>query len=149
MKFEKEILILEKHKSLNTYEDVQEFEKAIGMICDYKDPDCIGILMGFLDDDCPYPEVMYTIIHGIESFEIEVYVNQVIFNMEKAWDLSPEFCSNLLGRILNHSKAFEVLKNEIVKNEKNPQIYHVTKKLMENSIYHKGKCEELMDMIKN
>jgi hypothetical protein len=80
---------------------VQRSEKLLGQIAGLHDPSSIGLLLPILDDHAEYDELMFSIIHAIESFDDNVYVREILRDLPEFLAKSPQWATILHMRILN------------------------------------------------
>ena len=80
---------------------VLDFEDVLAEMIALKDDGMIVPLMEFFDDEPPYLELMFSIIHTIESFDRETYIAQTLTGMPSLRERSPEWAETLIIRMLN------------------------------------------------
>lgn len=78
-----------------------ELENVLGQVVALNDPDCIGPLILLLEDDESLDELMFSIVHAIEVFDDDVYVDQVLQVLAALVQKSPRWAIVLHMRILN------------------------------------------------
>jgi hypothetical protein len=84
-----------------TSHDAQQFEQALQMVLSFRDPDCISALLLLLDDNAVFHELMFAIIHGVESFGIDQYLPHLLSCLLELHRTSPFWTGVLHYRILN------------------------------------------------
>lgn len=96
-------LIVKLHDALHAPDDesVRKFENILGKIAALNDPDCIGQLLPFFDDDSEYDEMMFSIIHTIECFDDATYVRAIVDHLDSFFAASPRWATVIHMRILN------------------------------------------------
>jgi len=87
------------------------FECVLAKIVALRTVDAILPLLSCFDDDAPYDEVMFSIIHGIETFDDKAYLEQVLRGSVDLCANSPRWASILFMRILNA----ETCRHELVR----------------------------------
>ena len=93
---------------------VKDFEDVLASIANMNNPDCIPELTKFFDDDLEfYVELTFSIMHLIEKFEDEIYINGLIKSLPDFWYQSPKTAAMVHYRILNSECMREVYTKEI------------------------------------
>ncbi len=87
--------------------NVELFEGYLAEIRNLDEPSCISKLINCLDDNAEYQELMYSVIHTIESFDDETYVQELFKTLPNSWEQSPEWIQVLHWRIFNSENTFE------------------------------------------
>lgn len=146
--FEKEIALLEQTKTFDTDESFDRFEQAIVSILSYEDPRSISVLLGYLRDEEDYPEMMYQIIHAVESFPMDDYIIQLLKSLSAIYKTSPDNTRTLIYRVLNKKVAFTVLKKYIKKKHIDfSGLKRVLQDISDDSPDHQPLCKELLGML--
>jgi len=104
-----EIKQLEKLIDAKSQGYVQECEMKLAKICCYHDPRIIKEFAVLFSDDCE-DDLMWSIIHCIEDFEDEVYVENVLSVLPIIYEKSPMWASILIIRITNNPNSLICLK---------------------------------------
>lgn len=97
-----EIQNLYAHRLLKTEEDFEQFENTLEGLADYNDESIIAELCTVFDDYTEDEEVMFGLIHFIESFEKEVYLTEMPKALPNMIENAKEWAIILNKRILNH-----------------------------------------------
>jgi Immunity protein 30 len=90
--------------SPNYFED---FEKIVREIGSLKDPSSIPALTRFFkdnSDDLDIEDLMWSIIHTIEIFDMDVYIEKILEISPHICENSPRWASIVFMRILNSDK---------------------------------------------
>ncbi len=105
------------------------FENVLAKIIALRSPNVVLPLLLFFGDQSPYDEVMFSIIHGIEVFEDQTYVEQVLRGAVAFCAKSPRWASIVFMRMLNA----EPTRRELIRQlrEADPITKAVIKNLME------------------
>jgi len=82
-----------------------EFEKVLEQVNELNDQTVIVKLTRFFKDDSKYDEVMFSIVHTIESFDLDVYICNLIQATPWLYENAPRWNSILLMRVLNSESA--------------------------------------------
>lgn len=87
------------------------FEKLLEEVVNIRTPMYIVPLLTLLNDESVYDELMFSIIHGIEVFDDEVYVSEVLRDAVNLCKKSPRWASIIFMRMLNsESTRLELIK---------------------------------------
>jgi TusA-related sulfurtransferase len=107
---------LKELSKMRTEDDIVEFEKCLSDIALVKDLAMLGQLIDLFDDQCPYPEVMFSLVHAVESYPNEMYVKVILDKLPHGIEHFPDWFKILLYRILNEpdcSKYFQIYMNKV------------------------------------
>jgi hypothetical protein len=85
---------------------VERFENILEQIALLNEPACIPMLLKFLEDDAPYDEAMFSIIHTIEYFEGEVFVEAILDALPWFCTRSPRWATIIHMRIINSPDTY-------------------------------------------
>jgi hypothetical protein len=96
-------------------ENNTEFERSLHQVLKDQNPEKIGELLVLFDDGYDLYELLFSIIHGIENFKDEVYINQLLNNLIELHKNAPEWTKLILTRIKNNEETIQVLKSEYKK----------------------------------
>ena len=131
---------LQENRLMLTEEQVTNFENALTKIADNLDEDDLSAYHLILDDQCQQPDVMFSLIHFLESFDIEPQITAFINVIPKLMITAPEWTRIIHSRILNDVSACQVYQNLLHSANLNTPhfIYH----LLEESIINKLEIKE-------
>ncbi len=101
---------IESHRD-DTY--VEDFENVLISIAELNDPDSIVLLVEFLDDDAPFDELMFSIIHNIEIHDGTTYCRELLKIVPQMRFRSPHWASIVFLRILNSDSTRTELIHQI------------------------------------
>jgi hypothetical protein len=104
---------LRQHAKLQNSVDVERFDATLSQIASLNDPRAIGLLLPFFNDECKFPETMFSIIHTIERFDDETYVREILKALPGLWSRSPYWASVLHFRIFNHPPSRQTYRNRL------------------------------------
>jgi L-rhamnose mutarotase len=102
MDYEQKFKNLKKYAKMAFEEDVKLFDQTVYELADTKDPEVLNRLIDVFDDECEFPEVMYSLVHAIESYPKEVYITSVLNHIEIGVKNYPLWLDKLVNRIFNH-----------------------------------------------
>lgn len=103
------------YAKLENASDFEGYDATLGEIAELHDSRCIELLLPFFDDQCRFPEMMFSIIHTIERFDDQTYVGELIKSLPNFIEQSPYWAKILHFRIINSAPCFEVYKYQLSK----------------------------------
>jgi hypothetical protein len=115
--------------SPNYFED---FEKNVREIGNLRNPSSILSLTRFMkdnSDDLDIEDLMWSIIHTIEIFDVDVYIEKILETSPYVCKNSPRWASIIFMRILNSDKYKTELIHQI--RQASPIVKENIKELME------------------
>jgi Immunity protein 30 len=89
---------IDKNKGDNYFDEFIEIVCEIGKL---NKPESISALSNFFNDDAPEEDLMFAIIHVIEDFSDETYINEILQISVDLYKSSPQWCLVVFMRILN------------------------------------------------
>ncbi|MEW4490863.1 Imm30 family immunity protein [Thalassoglobus sp. JC818] len=92
---------------------VERVEDLLGQVATLNDPDCIGKLLPFFEDDAEYDELMFSIIHSIENFDDATYVREIGNHLGDFFGHSPRWAVIVHMRILNSAPTLTAYSEQI------------------------------------
>ena len=101
---------LEIYKRYNNSKELNEFEKSINFILTNLQLDSIAVLINYLDDNCESIDMMYSIIHAVESFDDEQYVINILKSLEVLIKKSPIWCECIFNRLFNSNNTLKLFR---------------------------------------
>lgn len=118
-------------KSIDTdsHENAAAFEELLEKVVSLKLSDSIGPLLGLLRDNAQHDELMFSIIHGIEIFDDQIYISQILRSAHAIHLESPRWASIIFMRILNSEAARSELVRQL--NDSPPDIKAAVKEIMD------------------
>lgn len=90
---------------------VRDFEAALSEVNELSDRESIVPLMLLMDDATEYDEAMYSIVHSVETYPIDEYLNSFVLALPRLCRDTPRWASIILMRILNSQPATQELKS--------------------------------------
>jgi hypothetical protein len=99
------IEILNANKFMRSDEEVMSFEYALAELALDRNSEYLPTLYLVLDDRCEQHEVMYGLIHFLESFELKDYLQAFIDALDRTIVNAKEWTMILLYGILNRDLA--------------------------------------------
>jgi hypothetical protein len=95
---------------------IDDADEIIAQITNYEDPYSIELLVPLFDDEYPYDEAMYSIIHSIETFDDNTYVKHILRTIPNFIYNAPRWASIVHMRILNSDETRLAYIKECAKN---------------------------------
>jgi hypothetical protein len=109
--------LLSKADYLSSHLDVQQnifdLEGVIAEISELNDPSVIAPLLLLIRDSMSSDEIVFSIIHYVESFDDEIYVRNVIACLNALYKAAPSWCGVILLRIINNDDTAKTLTAQI------------------------------------
>ena len=100
---------LVRSRLLQNEKQVQDFEQSIEKMISMNTSDCMKNLCLGLDDETENDEVMFGLVHTIESFDQELGLEQSLTKLAEALPFmlphAKEWAKTFQKRILNHAEA--------------------------------------------
>lgn len=109
---------LKKYAQMKTQEDIQHFEQGIWEQAQTQDPEKLRQLIDLFDDACPYYEVMYSLVHAVETYSDEIYVPIVMEKAQEGVKKYPFWIYTLIVAIWNTPNGLKLFKENIHKIKK-------------------------------
>ncbi len=128
---------------------VIKFENKLEEIYLTNDSAIISELVKVMDDTFEFDELMFSIIHTIESFEDNVYVKEIISSTPYFILKSPRWASIVYMRIINSPETLKSYINEVKKtSNENKEIIKILLTSMANrGDVIKMKVDDLLNII--
>jgi Immunity protein 30 len=139
------LAILRENRLMQTQQQVTDFENALAEIADNPDEQNLSAYHLILDDQCQQPEVMFSLIHFLESFDIEEQIAAFIKVVPQLMINAPEWTRIIHDRILNDDSACQVYQKLL--HSANLNTPHFLYHLLEESIVNKLKIKESLSSI--
>ncbi|SES45120.1 Imm30 family immunity protein [Psychrobacillus sp. OK032] len=130
MKIQFELTELKNNRLLRDENEVEKFEKSIENILEMKDVNHIEVLCQGFDDLTENDEVMFGLIHAIESYDnivgSEVSLKVLANSIPKMIPHAKEWLKILQKRILNHEPSLNIYKEIIPTLNKDVQDFIIS-----------------------
>lgn len=133
------IEILKENRLMQTEQEINIFETSLAEIANNPNEKDLPEYHLILDDQCQQPEVMFSLIHFLESFEVENQLEAFISVIPQLMINAPEWTRILHDRILNDKLACQVYQKLL--HYHNSQKPHFLYYLLEVSIANHLKTE--------
>jgi Immunity protein 30 len=107
------IKVLEVNRLLRSPHEVAQFEQTLETLAQKPDPADLLSLHLILDDACEQPEVMFSLVHFLESFDVQEQIQAFIQVMPDLVKRAPEWTAILHSRIMNEEIAKAVFEDRV------------------------------------
>lgn len=104
---------LKQYAKMESDEDIRRFEIGVWSLAETKDPEVLKKLIDLFDDECPYYEVMYSLVHAIESYPDEIYVKTLISKIDWGLKSYSFWLVGLIASVWNHSRCCQIFKDNM------------------------------------
>ncbi|NJP10863.1 MAG: hypothetical protein HC866_16440 [Leptolyngbyaceae cyanobacterium RU_5_1] len=117
--------LLEVNRLLRSPDEVALFEQTLEKLAQHSDPADLPDLHLILDDACEQPEVMFSLVHFLESFEVQEQVQAFIQIMPDLMKRAVEWTTILYSRIMNDESARSVFEENVrsMQDQKQDEIH--------------------------
>ena len=139
------INILESNKLMRSPDEVTAFENALASLADRPQNEDLPDLHLILDDRCEQPEVMFGLIHFLESFEMLAQIQAFVTVVPQLMLVASEWTRILHSRILNDDNAC-CLYRDILHSANSQKPNFVRQLLEESATYHLNKREQKLEL---
>ena len=139
------INILEANKLMRSPDEVIAFENALASLADRPQNEDLPDLHLILDDRCEQPEVMFGLIHFLESFDVSAQIQAFVTVVPQLMLVASEWTRILHSRILNDEDACRLYRDILhFLNTQEPSF--VRQFLEESASYHLNKREPKLEL---
>ncbi|NEP44093.1 MAG: hypothetical protein F6K35_34655 [Okeania sp. SIO2H7] len=133
------IEILKENRLMQTEREVAKFENALAEIANNPNQEDLPEYHLILDDKCQQPEVMFALVHFLESFELETQLMAFLKVIPQLATIAPEWTKILHNRILNDETAcnayLKILRS--LNSEKPHFLYYLLEESAANNLNRK------------
>jgi UDP-2,3-diacylglucosamine pyrophosphatase LpxH len=107
------IKILQDNQLMRSFDEVMAFEQALEELAQNPNFDNLSSLHLILNDDCQQPDVMFSLVHFIESFNVQEQIQAFIQVIPILIEQAPQWTEILYTRINNDKTARTVFKTTL------------------------------------
>ncbi|NJN85246.1 MAG: hypothetical protein HC881_01565 [Leptolyngbyaceae cyanobacterium SL_7_1] len=127
--------VLEANRLLRSPNEVALFEQTLEKLAQNPDPTDLPNLHLILDDASEQPEVMFSLVHFLESFEVLEQVHVFIQVMPELVKRAVEWTTILYSRMMNDEIARLMFEEEVrsMKDQKQDEIHQLLLLISEKS----------------
>lgn len=139
------INVLETNKFMRSPDEVTAFENALASLANRPQDEDLPDLHLILDDRCEQPEVMFGLIHFLESFDVSAQIQAFVTVVPQLMLVASEWTRILHSRILNDDDACRLYRD--ILHSLNSQEPNFVRQLLEESAsYHLNKREPKLEL---
>jgi len=139
------ISILKANNLMRSPDEVIAFENALASLADRPQDEDLPDLHLILDDRCEQPEVMFGLIHFLESFDVSAQMQAFVTVVPQLIIVASEWTRILHSRILNDDDACRLYRD--ILHSLNSQEPSFVRQLLEESVsYHLNKREPKLEL---
>lgn len=122
-----------------TTEEVEEFESLLAQYVGKQDEETLKKLLHVFTNDTPFPEVMFSLVHLVEGWPHEIYIQTFLRQIDGSAIVWFEI---LLNRILNHPQCLKLFRKNMSLAPKEA-LLKLFELLEKESPHHRALVEEL------
>lgn len=101
---------LEKYKNFDDGDNAEKFLDTVDSIALIKDWRCISKLISYFNDNDEYDWIQYSLLHTIESFPDDIYVHEVLRNLDTLFECSKNWTVDIIKRMINNANCLGELR---------------------------------------
>jgi len=139
------ISILKANNLMRSPDEVIAFENALASLADRPQDEDLPDLHLILDDRCEQPEVMFGLIHFLESFDVSAQIQAFVTVVPQLMLVASEWTRILHRRILNDDDACRLYR-DILHSLNSQEPSFVRQLLEESASYHLNKREQKLEL---
>ncbi|MDJ0659274.1 MAG: Imm30 family immunity protein [Crocosphaera sp.] len=127
---------LKENRLMKTPEEVIIFEETLEKIAEDPHDEYLKDLHLILDDNCEQADLMFGLVHFLESFELQKQIEAFIAVIPQLMITAPEWTKIIHYRIINDELACKTYQKSLeLANEKTPHfLYQLLNESVENYI---------------
>ncbi|MDJ0552973.1 MAG: Imm30 family immunity protein [Microcoleaceae cyanobacterium MO_207.B10] len=107
------IKILQENRLMKTPQEINIFEDTLEKIAQHPNNENLKDLHLILDDNCEHPEIMFSLVHFLEDFELQKQIQDFIEVIPQLMITAPEWTKIIHYRIINDESACKVYQNSL------------------------------------
>ncbi|MBS0186412.1 MAG: hypothetical protein JSS34_08900 [Proteobacteria bacterium] len=127
--------------------EVKEFEALLSSYMEKKDEETLKNLLKLFNDKNHFYEVLYSLVHLVETWPAEIYVKTLIDTLSVQINQSPFWTDCLFNRIFNNPQTFFLFKKNMQLAPKK-DLLELFDLMDKESPHHKAVIEELRQQLK-
>ncbi len=130
---------LKENRLMKTPEEVITFEETLEKIAENPHNEYLKDLHLILDDNCEQADVMFGLVHFLESFDLQKQIEAFIAVIPQLMITAPEWTKIIHYRIINDELACKTYQKKLeLANEKTPHfLYQLLNESVKNHINSK------------
>lgn len=101
------IEVIRENRHLKNENEVAEFDSALTELPEQSEDDIAYVtqLFDVFVDDCDQPEVMWGLLHFVESFDDETYISALLISIDELSSKAKDWLEIILSRVLNNDDS--------------------------------------------
>jgi hypothetical protein len=135
------------YAKMESEEDIKLFDITIYELAATNELKVFDQLMDLFDDDCEFPDVMFNLVHALETFSNQDYVRGVLLK-SKDFRKYPEWYTTLIYRILNSKNCSEIFKRNMYLAAQQ-DLLEIFDLIYQESEMHRPIIDELREILKS
>ncbi|MDY7006710.1 MAG: Imm30 family immunity protein [Cyanobacteriota bacterium] len=137
------IKILQENRLMKTPQEINIFEETLEKIAQNPNDNNLKDLHLILDDNCQHPEIMFSLVHFLEDFDLQKQIQALIEVIPQLMNAAPEWAKIIHYRIINDESACKIYQNSLeLANQKTPHFLYQL--LLESVKNHLNSPSEVM-----
>ncbi|NEO52087.1 MAG: hypothetical protein F6K54_02705 [Okeania sp. SIO3B5] len=137
------IKMLQENRLMKTPQEINIFEETLEKIAKHPNDENLKDLHLILDDNCEHPEIMFSLVHFLEDFELQKQIPAFIEVIPQLMITAPEWTKIIHYRIINDESACKIYQNSLeLGNQKTPHFLYQL--LLESVKNHINSSSEVM-----
>ena len=105
--------------------DLQKAKILLEKIAQHPNDDNLKDLHLILDDNCQHPEIMFSLVHFLEDFDLQKQIQVFIEVIPQLMSTAPEWAKIIHYRIINDESACKIYQNSLeLANQKTPHFLY-------------------------
>lgn len=131
------IKILQENRLMKTPQEINLFEETLEKIAEHPNDESLKDLHLILDDNCEHPEIMFSLVHFLEDFELQKQIQAFIEVIPQLIITAPEWTKTIHDRMINDESACKLYQNSLeLANQKTPHfLYQLLLESVKNHLY--------------
>ncbi|MEC4807399.1 MAG: Imm30 family immunity protein [Jaaginema sp. PMC 1079.18] len=122
---------LKANRLMRSHEEVNAFENALCQLAEHPQNEDLAALHLIFDDRCEQPEVMFSLVHFLESLALEEQLQAFVTVVPQLIVIAPDWTKILHTRILNDEEACSLYREKL--RSANASSPHFIRHLLEES----------------
>ncbi|NER07787.1 MAG: hypothetical protein F6K17_37100, partial [Okeania sp. SIO3C4] len=107
------IKILQENRLMKTPQEINIFEETLEKIAKHPNNDNLKDLHLILDDNCEHPEIMFSLVHFLEDFDLQKQIQAFIEVIPQLMNTAPEWAKIIHYRIINDESACKLYQHSL------------------------------------
>ena len=104
---------LKNYSKMRSSDDAALFEQGVWDWAQTQSESSLAMLLDVFDDECEFPEVMYSLVHAVETFPAEIYVKNLILKIKVGLSKYPFWLGGLIAAVFNDAAYYELFRQNM------------------------------------